>query len=232
MSRRPEQPQCMLITFSGMDGAGKGTQIEALCARLTAAGQRFQLIAFWDDVARLTHLREVTGHKIFKGEKGVGTPESPINRRDKNVQSFPMSIVRLGLYLLDAISLRTVVRRALHSGVNFVICDRYAYDELANLKLHRPATRAYVRMILAIAPRPDIGFLLDADPVQARARKPEYPVDFLEKNRAAYLRLSKIAGMTVIAPMSIAEAKKEVQQRALSGLTIAPNANKTMGEDA
>lgn len=215
MSGQPGKHKTKLISFSGIDGAGKGTQIEALCARITEAGQRFRLIAFWDDVARLTRLREVTGHKIFKGDKGVGTPNAPINRRDKNVQSMPMSVVRLGLYLLDAISLRSVVRKARRSGVDFVICDRYAYDELANLKLHRPAARAYARMILKIAPSPDIAFLLDADPEQARARKPEYPLDFLYKNRAAYLALSNIAGMTVVAPMSIQDAKREVQNRAL-----------------
>jgi len=227
MPAKPEKRSCKLISFSGIDGAGKGTQIESLCARLTSAGLRFQLIAFWDDVARLTRLREVTGHKIFKGDKGIGTPAAPINRRDKNVQSLPMSAVRLGLYFIDAVSLRAAVNRARRSGVDFVICDRYAYDELANLKLHRPAARAYARMILKIAPRPDIGFLLDADPIQARARKPEYPVDFLEKNRAAYLTLSEMAGMTVIAPMSIADATRKVQERALSDLPVAPAASRS-----
>ncbi len=207
MGARPEERRCKLVSFSGIDGAGKGTQIEALCARLNQAGLRVQVIAFWDDVARLKGLREATGHKIFKGEKGVGTPTAPVNRRDKNVQSWPMSVVRLGLYFIDALSLRTVVEKALRSGADFVICDRYAYDELANLPLHAPVARAYARMILRIVPKPDIGYLLDADPVQARARKPEYPLDFLHKSRAAYLALSKIAGMTVIAPMSIRDAQ-------------------------
>ncbi len=221
MRAKSEKPRCRLVSFSGIDGAGKGTQIEALCARLKEAGQRVQVIAFWDDVAKLTRLREVTGHKIFKGEKGVGTPAAPVNRRDKNVQSLPMSVVRLGLYFIDALSLRMVVEKALRSGADFVICDRYAYDELANLPLHTAAARAYARMILTIVPKPDIGYLLDADPVQARARKPEYPLDFLHKSRAAYLALSKIAGMTVIAPMSIQDAKREVQERALKGLSFA-----------
>lgn len=221
MSTKPRQHSSRLISFSGIDGAGKGTQIEGLCARLTEAGQSFRVIAFWDDVARLTRLREVTGHKVFKGEKGVGTPDAPVNRRDKNVQSLPMSVVRLGLYFLDAVSLRSVVQKARRSGLDFVICDRYAYDELANLKLHRPGARAYARFILKIAPKPDIGFLLDADPEQARARKPEYPVDFLHKNRAAYLEVSRLAGMTVIAPMSIQEAKHQVQERALQDLPSA-----------
>jgi len=220
MRANQKNRRCKLVSFSGMDGAGKGTQIEALCARLKDAGQRVLLIRFWDDVARLTRLREVSGHTLFKGDKGVGTPTAPINRRDKNVQSLPMSVVRLGLYFIDAVSLRVVVEKALRSGADVVICDRYAYDELANLSLRHAAARVYVRLIMKLVPKPDISYLLDADPVQARARKPEYPLDFLYTNRAAYLTLSEMVGMTVIAPMSIQDAQREVQERALKELSF------------
>ena len=74
-----------LVSFSGIDGSGKSTQIEALRARLEKDGLRVLLITFWDDIARLTGLREATGHRIFKGDKGVGSPSAPINRRDKKV---------------------------------------------------------------------------------------------------------------------------------------------------
>lgn len=214
--RRP-----IFVSFSGIDGAGKSTQIDALRSQLSEAGLRVRLITFWDDVARLKGIRESTGHKVFKGEKGVGTPDAPVNRRDKNVQSWYMTGVRFFLYFVDAVSLRLVVRRALRSDAEFIICDRYAYDELANLKLRNPVARAYIRLILMLVPKPDISYLLDADPVQARTRKPEYPVDFLHQNRAAYLALSKIAGMTVIAPMSIQDAKRQVQERAFKELSFA-----------
>jgi thymidylate kinase len=199
------------ISFSGIDGAGKSTQIEALCARLKQDGLKILLITFWDDVARLTQIREATGHRIFKGDKGVGTPLSPINRRDKNVKSGLMTAVRLFLYFLDAVSVRSVVKKALHSDVDLVIFDRYTYDELANLTLRNPAIRAYVRLIMMLVPRPHISYFLDADPIQARARKPEYPIEFLYANRHAYLALSQlVGGVTVIAPMPIDEAEQMI----------------------
>jgi len=179
------------------------------------------LITFWDDVARLTHIREATGHRIFKGDKGVGTPLSPINRRDKNVQSVLMTGVRLFLYFIDAISVRSAVNKALHFGADLVIFDRYTYDELANLTLHNAAIRAYIRLIMMLVPRPHISFLLDADPIQARARKPEYPIEFLYTNRHSYLTLNElVGGMTVIAPMPIHEAEQAILRHARKELSF------------
>lgn len=220
MSSTREKRRCKLISFSGIDGAGKGTQIESLCTQLEAAGLSILLMTFWDDVATLTRMREATGHKLFKGDKGVGSPTAPINRRDKNVRSWPMSGVRLGLYFLDALSLRAKVAKALGSGADFVICDRYIYDELANLTLSNPVARAYVRWILKLVPKPDISYILDADPVQTRERKPEYPIDFLHINRASYLGLSDlIGGITVIPPMPISDVKQRVMNPVLELLS-------------
>jgi thymidylate kinase len=199
-----------LISFSGMDGAGKSTQIAALKAALEAEGLRVRILTFWDDVARLKGLREASSHAIFKSEKGVGRPDAPVNRRDKNVRSAPMTLVRLGLYFLDAISLRIAVQRALRPPVDCIICDRYCYDELANLDLNRRLTRLYARMILAITPRPGAPIILDAIPAEARARKPEYPIEFLEFSRQSYARLASLADLTLIPPGTTAEVHEAV----------------------
>lgn len=206
----------ILVSFSGIDGAGKSTQIEHLKTAFESRGFEVRIVAFWDAIATLRGLRESAGHSIFKGDKGVGSPSAPIHRRDKNVRSAPMTAVRVVLYLLDAISNRRVAKRAARSGAGLVIFDRYIYDELANLELTNSVIRLYARALLRIVPRPDISYVLDADPEQARARKPEYPLSFLIENRKSYLMLSDLAGgMTVVPTGPVESVKKVVSQAAV-----------------
>src|SRR5579859_3377467 len=40
----------LLVSFSGVDGSGKSTQIEHLRRCLSAQGYSLKLLAFWDDV--------------------------------------------------------------------------------------------------------------------------------------------------------------------------------------
>ena len=216
-----DDTRTMVVSFSGIDGAGKSTQIENLASHLGLDGLRVCVVRFWDDVARLKGIREASGHKIFKGDKGIGSPEAPINRRDKNVQSRWMTCVRLFLYLVDAVSVRQKVKEALRSSFDLVIFDRYTYDELANLNLRNPLIRAYIRLIMILVPRPHISYLLDADPVQARTRKPEYPIEFVRSNREAYLRLAKlVGGITVLSPKPIHDVQAEVIAHAARKLSF------------
>lgn len=214
MITNSENWRCKVVSFSGIDGAGKSTQIINLQAHMKSFGLRVQLITFWDDIARFTRMREITGQTLFHGDKGVGTPVAPINRRDKNVRSWPMTLIRLGIYFVDAVSLRIALKKALRSDVDFVIFDRYIYDELANLTLQNSVICIYARFIMKVTPMPDISYLLDSDPVQARARKPEYPIEFLYFCRASYLTLSDLVpgGMTVIPPMPLQDVGRLVLQ--------------------
>lgn len=166
-----------------------------------------------------SRFREFISHKAFGGDAGVGAPDAPLHRRDKNVTSWPVTAARFALYLADSLNLHLVIRKLVRAGVDVAIFDRYIYDELANLPLNSGFARGFANLLLSIAPRPDASFLIDADPAAARARKPEYPLEFLVRNRESYLRVSRIAGeMTVIESLSIEAAEDRIREVALAKL--------------
>jgi thymidylate kinase len=195
-----------VFSFSGIDGAGKSTQIDQLRHYLQQVGQRVTVYTFWDDVVAFSKLREGMSLSLFRGERGVGSPDRPVRRRDKNVSSGFVVAFRLLLYTLDVLRLCMTTHRASAADVDVIIFDRYIYDELANLPLRRRLIRFYIRLLLRFTPKPDIAFLVDAEPEAACARKPEYPLDFVRRNREAYLRLARIAGITVLPTGSIEQA--------------------------
>lgn len=211
----------LLISFSGVDGSGKSTQIGNLRSALHAAGLTTSLLAFWDNVVVGVKYREGFVHKVYKSEPGIGAPGKPVNRRDKNMRGWHLTLARHFLYLLDALNLRRVVARARReSGADVIILDRYIFDELSNLNLRNPLSRSFIKFVQSLVPRPDVAYLLDADPVAAYARKPEYPVEFMKKCRRAYFELAELLGtMTVIPALGIDEARLAVLKAAEHKMT-------------
>jgi thymidylate kinase len=202
--------QCRVVSFSGIDGAGKTTQIEALCRFLNERGLRWRLYTFWDDVAAFSRIREKCSFHLFKGDKGIGSPDRPIKRRDKNVTTWPVVLFRLAIYVADAFSARRTFREATSETADVVIFDRYIYDEWANLPHQSWAVSTYIRFLLHLVPKPDIAILLDADPMAAHCRKPEYPLEFVRKNREAYVSVARAVGMTVVPAGSVEDTTEFV----------------------
>ena len=188
----------ILISFSGIDGAGKSTQIEKLRSYLVEAGVAVRELTFWDNVVMFPGLRSGFSRVVLQSDGSVGTPDRPANRNDKNAQSLPLLLGRAALYIFDVMNLRNIVAKATSQDGGVVIFDRYIYDQLAAMPMDSWLARSYARLLLKLSPRPDISYVLDAVPEEARARKPEYPVDFMHRQRKSYMRLRQIAGLQII----------------------------------
>src|SRR2546426_4606494 len=196
-----------------MDGSGKSTQIDRLCNQLIDAGLPFVRLAFWDNVVAFPRWRAGFSHTFLKSDSGIGAPGKPVNRNDKNNRAWYLILARSALFLFDAFNLRRVVAKTRAKGARIIVFDRYIFDQLATLPLEIALARAYARLIMKLVPRPDVAYLLDAEPEIARERKPEYPLDFLYRYRRSYLCLRDIAGLTLIEARSQDEVRMAITQK-------------------
>lgn len=190
----------LIVTFSGIDGAGKSTQIQKLREYLVAHGVAVKELAFWDNVVMFPRMRAGFSRRVLQSDGSIGTPEKPADRRDKNTQNAPLLFGRSVLHLFDVMNLRRIVENAKAENSGVVIFDRYIYDQLAALPMQSWWARGFAQLLLRVAPKPDLSYVLDADPEVARARKPEYPLEFMRKYRSSYLELRKMANLQLIQP--------------------------------
>jgi thymidylate kinase len=98
------------------------------------------------------------------------------------------------------VNLRRRIEDAQRDAPDVLVFDRFLYDQLATLPLENAVARRYATFLLSLVPKPDLPIILDAQPEEARRRKPEYPLDFLHRYRATYLLLGELAKLTVIPP--------------------------------
>jgi thymidylate kinase len=214
----------MIISFSGIDGAGKSTQIQKLREYLSSNGIAVEELTFWDNVALFSSMRSGFSRRVLQSDGNVGTPDRPAERRDKNKQNIFLITGRCVLHVFDVLNLRRIFHQARSRNLGVVIFDRYIYDQLAALPLNSVIARAYARFILKLAPKPDLALLLDAIPEVARARKPEYPVDFMRQYRSSYLRLCDFTNLRLVRAGDVDEVQSAIRAH-LDGLRSTASAD-------
>jgi thymidylate kinase len=151
----------LLITFSGLDGAGKSTQIEWLKNDLQQRGYVTRTV--W---ARGGYTPGIEGLKRL-ARRLLRRKLPPSGHSAQRSQTFGKSWVRwlwLSLAILDLIWVYSAQLRWWKWRGQAVICDRYVWDTLIDFRLnfpHEGVERWLLwRLLIRSAPKPDAAFVM------------------------------------------------------------------------
>lgn len=161
----------MLIIFSGMDGAGKSTQIDLI--KQSLLDRNFLVKVFW---ARGGYTRGFEGIKrALRRIFGVRLPKSGISEsREKKLSNPFIARIWLSISIIDLIYFWGLYVRFQIMLKKIVICDRFIIDTLIDFKINFPNVN-FEKMFLwkllnLVCPKQDAAFLLYISPVESFKR--------------------------------------------------------------
>jgi thymidylate kinase len=192
----------VLITFSGLDGAGKSTLIEFLTTELEGRRLPVTVLHLNDQVGVYAFLRAVRDR--LRGTRAVSlAPGAPDPKSQKLQRPAPRGIrgalnrlrtallwnkaLRRLLYPLDLmifVCYRAYLERA--KG-QVLIMDRYFYDTLVDVT--KGERGPWARLLEFLTPRPTVPVFLDITPEESYRRKREFTIEYLRLRSDAYRRV-------------------------------------------
>lgn len=217
----------MIIAFSGTDGAGKSTQIQALTSHVISQGGRPHaiwarggytplMLSVKNLVLRLLG-RHGDSHGFDQARSAVYT------RKRKGLMQRPL-VARswLALAIIDLMLYFGVYARWLSLRGHTVIADRYVGDTridfMRNFPAHFKPHGFLWRLLCLVAPRPDLHVLLTVDVEVSRQRSREkgepFPddVETLAFRLKAYRSMPEFARGRVLA-LDGTDSIQQVQQQ-------------------
>lgn len=188
----------MLITFSGLDGAGKSTLIAWLRTALEERGVGVTVLHRDHDIGVYAALRALRDSLVSvlparppnhpaAPAPTPATPATPSLARRVRDAIVWSRLVRRAIYPIDVLLFLGVrVWVELIQG-RILIMDRYFYDTLVDVSSGR--RWGWIRALELITPTPSLPVLIGTGPEAAYARKGEYTLEYLRSRWWAYRRV-------------------------------------------
>ena len=180
-----------IITFSGIDGSGKSTQLGHLRSQLEAEGKR---VAYFHAVAY--SLPQAAKSLFQRGPKKPGVAKAVTKSSGLGVW------LRQGVLLFDLLRFRRYVKNLEHEGVEYLLSDRYFYDSLVNIAYldGTPLDTPYARFAARYIPKPTTAFFLSVSPdsVMRRERAPEQGLQYLRDKHQLFTEAAALWDFVVI----------------------------------
>jgi thymidylate kinase len=211
-----------LITFSGLDGCGKSTHVEATVGYLERHGLNTRSlltvnISATGVILLIRRMLQRAGSQAMDQKTATAPSGAKIRMYSKGRnfdQDRRRKIVvfkRWLVYPFDALALRATLGWLSIRGADAVVCDRYIYDKLVNLPNMTSLLSTLVRWL---APTPDMALFLDVSPEQARARREEHDANYYDTKYACYRTLTDLQwGLEALEITSIEDTQGRIEER-------------------
>lgn len=161
-----------MIALSGLDGAGKTTQIDVLIKHFESKGKKIEV--FWSR-GGYTPGMEWLKRKLRKS-KNSNIPSEQGNSKERDL-AFSKVIVRriwLSLAIIDLILHYSLILRLKRGFGRIIICDRYLFDTLIDFQSNFPNENAdswiLWKILKLLALKPKYHFVLTI-PVEESLRR-------------------------------------------------------------
>lgn len=177
------------ITFSGVDGSGKSTQLALLKAKLEKEGKK---VAYFHAVEFSLANQLMNQESRIKNQEKLNTGKSVTSASRFTI------FLRKVFLVIDLIRFRFYINRLKRENCDYLLSDRYFYDSIINIEYLQSSNFDFITYHLSLITHPDTAFYFDIAPetIMTRESAPEQGILYLRAKTVLFKQ--KVADWSLV----------------------------------